>query len=135
MSKEEIVGFYQERERLESSSTLPEIFTILIGTIGFTLGASTAYLIINKPNIKIEKEGILKLIPKNEREVISILIDKKGEAPQYYIRNRIGINKVAMTRLVEKMEREGIIKVSRGRVNYIRLNDDIIKSLKNSKIL
>ena len=135
MSKEEIIGFYQERERMESSDLTPEIFIISVGIIGFTLGISTAYLILERPKAKIEKDGILKLIPKNERNVIEVLIDKGGEAPQYYIRNRTGVNKVAMTRLIEKMEREGIIKVSRGRVNYVRLNEEIIKSLKKSGIL
>ena len=130
MTKEEIVGFYTEREQMLENNKSFEILSILVGIFGFILGSGTTYLISKNPNRKIDLDSLLLLTTKEEREVIKILVEKKGEATQYYIRNRMGINKVAMTRLIEKMEREGVIEVTRGRINYIRLSEKLRKTFK-----
>ena len=131
MTKEEIVGFYTERENMLENNKGFEILTIIIGVLGFTLGVGTTYLISKRPTINIDLDSLLLLTPKYERDIIKILVEKKGEATQHYIRTRLGINKVTMTRLVEKMESEGTIEVTRGRVNYIRLSEKLIKTFKN----
>ncbi len=130
MTKEEIIGFYKEREKMIENNKSFEILTLIVGVLGFMLGASTFYLISKEPTTKVDLDSIMKLAPENERDVIKILIEKGGEAAQHYIRTRLGINKVAMTRLIEKMEREGKIEVTRGRINYVRLSKDLKENFK-----
>ena len=70
---------------------------------------------------KKKKDLILKGLSKDERKVIKLLFEQK-EAYQSEIREKIGVSKVKMTRVVQKLEEKGLLKIEKlGKKNKIFL--------------
>jgi uncharacterized membrane protein len=81
----------------------------------------------NKPKEKIvvkkikEKKKKLDLagLDKNEKEVIEILQEENGAIFQSSLMERLGIGKVGMTRLLDKLEAKQLIERKRRGMNNI----------------
>jgi uncharacterized membrane protein len=70
---------------------------------------------------KRKKDLFLKGLGKNERKVIELLLER-NEIYQSEIREKMGFSKVKMTRLVQKLEKKGLIEIEKiGKKNKIFL--------------
>jgi uncharacterized membrane protein len=136
LSKEDlkyIISINKENENINF------LLFIAIGIAAFLLALVISYLFFNnkeKNYEKIDKDITLMFLTGKEREFFDIMISKKGECPQFILRQELGLNKVNMTRLVEKLEKKGLIKVYRNaKINVIKLDDKIIENLRKTGLL
>jgi predicted transcriptional regulator len=90
--------------------------------------------LINKNNFKTNKDSteinnkntILKLLNFNERKVLEMLIEKKGEILQSEISRIKGMNKLKAHRAIRNLELRGVIETENyGKTKHIILSKDI----------
>ncbi len=132
MSKEEILAYLEYRQMGRSPVPLSFLVIVTLSASGLALGYLLRYSLEKEP----DPSKILALLPEPHRSVIKILVEKGGEATQMYIRGRLGIDKVKMSRMVAKMGAEGLIEVVKmGRTNLIRLSGELRDSLNKLGVL
>jgi len=132
LSKEDLKALIEINKRNEA---LEFIALLSIGLGGFIIGFIVFYLFF-KQNQQLSAEHVLLLLKGKEKEFFNILISKGGEAPQFIIRNEMGLSKVKMSRFIEKLEKDGLINVDRSsRVNIIRLDEKILRKCKEMGII
>ncbi len=99
----------------------------LLSSLGIFVGTSVYYLTAGKAekteeNVKRNMESTLVFLERGEREVISRLIEKGGEASQSSLSAGTGLGRVQVFRIVERLRRRGVIeKEPHGKTNMIRL--------------
>ncbi|MGV8152443.1 MAG: helix-turn-helix transcriptional regulator [Candidatus Nanoarchaeia archaeon] len=109
-------GIYAEIE----DSSLP-LFVYLIAFVSLLTGVFISVLFQWKIN-KIQLERILKILPQEERKVVSLLIENNNSLEQNKLVALTGIHKVKMSRLLSELEVRGIIKKSNlGNTNLVVL--------------
>jgi len=109
------------------------LMLLLLSSLGFFVGSFIYYFLSSRFNKK-EKEHsqdinlTLRFLEKEERKIVELLIKAKKEIPQYNLVKDSGLDKVKVSRLLNKLEQMQIIKKEdKGKVNYISLNDELKK--------
>jgi uncharacterized membrane protein len=109
-------GYYVSTE----DDPLP-IIVYAVSFISIILGAFIVILFQWKIN-KMQINRVMKILPREERKVIQILLDNNNKIEQNYLVVLSGYNKVKISRIVKKLElREIIDKRNLGNTNLIIL--------------
>ncbi len=109
-------GYYTE----QTDTPLP-IFVYLIALVSLIVGIFISILFQWKIN-KLQLERVLKILPEDERAVISLLIQNNNSLEQNKLVAFTGIHKVKMSRIIADLEFRGIVKKSNlGNTNLIVL--------------
>jgi len=109
-------GYYVQ----ENGSELP-LIVYGISFVSLIVGAVVILLFQWKIN-KIQLENILKILPKDEAEIIKFLIEHNNRLEQNYLVAYTGYNKVKISRILTKYEQKGIIeKRNVGNTNLVIL--------------
>lgn len=96
----------------------------VIGALAFFFFAETRK--VERIEVKPEKESVLSLLEKDERKIVSCIIDEGGRVLQSELSHLEGIGKVKAHRLLERLERRGVIqKESHGKTNLVKLSKEI----------
>jgi len=105
----------------------------LFASLGVFVGSLVYYLMLGKIEESKEKriqaiKTLLEILPLEEREVLTKLIENKGSITQAKISKEFG--KVKAFRTIESLRKKGIIeKVEHGKTNLIKLKEKYFKIL------
>src|SRR3989344_6193310 len=111
-----INGFYTSME----NEQLP-LIVYGISFLSILIGASIVFLFQWKIN-KVQLEKVLKILPKDERTVVKILMDNNYQTEQNKLVVLSGFTKVQISRILQKLvERDVIEKKSMGMTNLVVL--------------
>ena len=109
-------GFYTSTE----NEQLP-LIVYGISFLSILVGASIVFLFQWKIN-KVQLEKVLKILPKDERTVVKILMDNNYQTEQNKLVVLSGFTKVQISRILQKLvERDVIEKKSMGMTNLVVL--------------
>jgi uncharacterized membrane protein len=104
----------------QSGETLPAI-VYGISFLSIIVGAFVVLLFQWRIN-RTQLERVLGVLEREERTVIKILLDNNGHIEQSYIVAMSGMNKVAVSRTISKLEQRGVVqKKQLGNTNMIIL--------------
>ncbi|MEI6058447.1 MAG: hypothetical protein WCP89_01625 [archaeon] len=110
-------GIYTEN----TESSLP-LFVYLIALVSLVTGVFISFLFQWKIN-KIQLERVLKILPEDERKLVSLLIQNNNSLEQNKLVALTGIHKVKMSRLISDLEFRGIVKKTNlGNTNLVVLS-------------
>lgn len=99
---------------------------LIVGTVSFSL------MLGNQKIRKKDTKVILKFLSANEKVVVEKLMENNGKVQQIELTRLPGLNKVKTHRLLNDMERKGIIKREKyGKLNLIVLDKNLYKTLKD----
>ena len=105
----------------ENSEPLPLAF-YLISLISIILGGFVVIMFQWKIN-KVQMEKVLKILPEDERKIVSLLIKNNNSLEQNKLVAFTGINKVKMSRIIKQLEDRSVLKKTNlGNTNLIVLN-------------
>ena len=109
-------GYYAS----ETDSLLP-IIVYLIALVSLIVGAFVSILFQWKIN-KVQLDRVLKILPDEERSIITLLIQNNSSLEQNKLVALTGIHKVKMSRLITDLESRDIVKkTDLGNTNLIVL--------------
>jgi len=109
-------GSYAE----ETSEPLP-LITYGISFVSLIVGGLIVLLLESRIN-KIQLQRVLKVLPKEEEKIISLLLQNQNAMEQNKLVAYTGINKVKMSRIIGNLESRGVIKKTNlGNTNLIVL--------------
>jgi uncharacterized membrane protein len=109
-------GYYTS----ETDNPLP-VIVYLIALVSLIVGAFISILFQWKIN-KIQLERVLKILPEEERSIITLLIQNNNSLEQNKLVALTGIHKVKMSRLISDLEFRNIVKkTDLGNTNLIVL--------------
>jgi uncharacterized membrane protein len=109
-------GYYVE----ETDKLLP-LIVYFISIVSLIVGAVLILLFQWKIN-KLQLERILSILPKDEAEVIKLLLENNNRLEQNHIVALSGYNKVRISRILTKYEQKGLIeKRNLGNTNLVIL--------------
>lgn len=109
-------GYYVE----ESGESLP-LIVYAIALTSLLVGAVVILLFQWKIS-KLQMEKILFLLPKDEAEILSCLLEHNNKLEQNHLVAYTGYNKVRISRILAKYEQKGIIeKRNMGNTNLVLL--------------
>ena len=109
-------GYYTE----QTSAPL-SFFVYLLAFVSLLVGVFISFLFQWKIN-KVQLERVLKILPEEERKIISLLIEHNNSLEQNKLVALTGIHKVKMSRMLNDLEFRGIVKKSElGNTNLIVL--------------
>lgn len=92
-----------------------------ISFISIMLGSSIVLLFQWKISA-LQMERVLKALPKDERTIIKILLDNNNRIEQNYLVVLSGLNKVKISRTLQKLQMRGVIeKKTMGNTNLVIL--------------
>ncbi|MDA3855721.1 MAG: hypothetical protein PF569_05655 [Candidatus Woesearchaeota archaeon] len=112
-----INGYYTE----ESGDPLPFIVYV-ISIVSLFIGVVIILLFQTKIS-KVQLNSILKLLEKDEAEVVRTLIEHNYRLEQNHLVAYTGYNKVRISRILKKLEQRGVIeKRNLGNTNLLILN-------------
>lgn len=110
-------GYYTE----STDAPLP-LFVYLIALVSLVVGSFISILFQWKIN-KLQLERVLKILPEDQRKIISLLISHDNSLEQNKLVAFTGINKVKMSRIIKDLEyREIVKKTDLGNTNLVVLN-------------
>ncbi|MDD5336911.1 MAG: hypothetical protein PHS02_00320 [Candidatus ainarchaeum sp.] len=101
----------------------------LVLLLGIVIGAASYYFISERQprTIAFRKEIAYSLLDSDERKVFAKIVESKGKVLQTELSRLEGIGKVKAHRIVERMEKKGIVeKEGFGKTNMIRLTRDLM---------
>ena len=100
------------------------LFGVLSGLIMYSILSST--LEKQRKLVKSNVNIIMKFLGKDEREIISKLLEKDGMTTQSEIAKLQGMSRLKAHRIVKKLESRGIVRVDKhGKINMIRIVDEL----------
>ena len=109
------------------------IMILLLSSLGVFVGSLSYYLLSSK-FVKERKEYskdiniTLRFLNNDERKIVETIINNKGEINQSELIKNTGINKVKVSRLLNKLiERNIITKKLVGKINKIYIHEDLKK--------
>ena len=109
-------GYYVE----ESGDPLP-VIVYAISIVSIAIGA-VIILMFQWKISKLQLKSVLKILPKEEAEVIECLIEHNNRLEQNHIVAYTGHNKVRVSRILTKYEQKGLIeKRNVGNTNLVIL--------------
>ncbi len=102
------------------------LFIPFLASIGLFIGTLFYHFLFPKYEKKIEKDTILKLFDKTEREIIEKLLENEGSCFQSKITGETNLSKVQVFRALENLVQRKIVKKEYyGKTNVVRLNKNI----------
>ncbi len=106
-------------------------FMVLMGVFGVFSGL----IVYSLMNATLEKQKkvvqtnlgiIMKFLAPDDREVVSLLLEKDGRTTQSEIARLPGMSRLKAHRIVRKLEERGIVHVEKyGKINSIRIVDEL----------
>ncbi len=107
------------------------LFIPFLASVGLFIGTMIYYLLTPRAEAKkIDRNMMLGFFGQDERMVLKLIFDGRGEAIQSDIVSGTGLSKVKVFRILERLMKKGIIsKDHHGKTNRITLNEDIVKSV------
>jgi len=108
----------------------------IMGAMGIAVGALSYYLmskqVERKSGIaKQSTEVLLRFLSPDERKVINKMIDGNGKTLQANLTREMGLSKVKIHRIVNKLKSRDILIITEyGKTNALQLNNDILEALK-----
>lgn len=103
------------------------LFIPLLASMGLLIGVLSYYMF--SPRFEksvVDKKALLKAMDPDEAKVLSVLMDGKGENRQAAIVSSTGLSKVKISRILERMQRKGMIsKKTDKKVNTIILEESM----------
>ncbi len=131
LDKEELKLFLEEKKSIQNIKGLLLLIPIS-GISGLILGLIIQNLFKVKKSRDISK--LFDLFPNYEREILKMIYEKGGEVEQYYIRYKLGLNKVKVKRLVDKLVSRNLVEVKRfGRINKITFSKKLSQIINGFK--
>lgn len=109
---------------------LTDLIPVFIG-IGFVIGAAAFYFFtenkkVEYVEVKPNQEAILKLLSKEERKVVTKIVEEGGKALQSEISMLDGMGKVKSHRVIDRLVDRGIIeKEQHGKTNLVKLSKEL----------
>jgi uncharacterized membrane protein len=106
-------------------------FMIVSSFLGIVVGAGVYYLLkeeVAQKSAAVDTSVnlLMKFLSEDEREILVLLSEKEGMTTQAEISKLPGMTRLKAHRLVDKMEKKGLIFVEKyGKVNMIRLVDEL----------
>jgi uncharacterized membrane protein len=105
----------------ENEEPLPLLFYV-ISLVSIVVGGFMVILFQWKIN-KVQLQRVLKILPADERKIVSLLLENNNALEQNKLVAFTGINKVKMSRIISELEkREVLKKTNLGNTNLIVLN-------------
>jgi uncharacterized membrane protein len=92
----------------EEGSTLP-LIVYGISAVSLVIGGSIVIMFQWKIN-KMQIEKVVKILPPEERKVVTILLENDNSIEQNKLVALSGYNKVKISRLVKELEVRGVVK-------------------------
>ncbi|HLD18612.1 MAG TPA: winged helix-turn-helix transcriptional regulator [Candidatus Nanoarchaeia archaeon] len=108
----------------------------MMGALGIAVGATVYYLMSQRVEHKSEvakhnTTALIRFLNPDERNIIDRIIQGNGRALQSELTRELGLSKVKIHRVVDKLKKRGIIFMSKyGKTNSIVLNKDLLEALK-----
>jgi len=110
-------GYYVE----ESGDPLP-VIVYIISIVSIAIGA-VIILMFQWKISKLKLQSVLKILPKDEAEIINCLIEHNNRLEQNHIVAYTGYNKVRVSRILSKYQQKGLIEKRHvGNTNLVILN-------------
>ena len=106
-----------------------------MGALGIAVGASTFYFMSQKVehthgSAKKTGEVVLRFLSREERLIITRLLEEKGKVTQAELTRMQGMNKVKVHRSLAKLaEKDIVILEQYGKTNTVRLQSEIYEAL------
>jgi hypothetical protein len=106
-------------------------FMVLMGVFGVFSGLlvyslMTATIERQKKVVKTNIGIIMKFLGPDDREVVTLLLEKDGRSTQSEIARLPGMTRLKAHRVVKKLEDRGIVHVEKhGKMNMVRIVDDL----------
>lgn len=97
-------GYYVE----ETDQALP-LIVYGIALVSVIIGAAIVILFQTRIS-RIHLDRVLKVLPREERTVIKVLLDNRNSLEQNRMVALTGIGKVKMSRIIRRLEEKGIIE-------------------------
>jgi len=105
----------------DNDSSLP-IVVYGIALVSLLVGFSIALLFQWKIN-KIQMERVLRILPEEQRKIVSLLIQNNNSLEQNKLVALTGIHKVKMSRILKDLEFRNVVKKTNlGNTNLVVLN-------------
>jgi len=107
------------------------VIIISIASFGMFTGSVIYYLLSKsisqeKKSIKKSILKVLNFLENNEEKVLEFIINNSGETYQSKISKELNIDKVKLSRIINQLEKKGIIKKEkRGMTNLLILDEDL----------
>lgn len=106
-------------------------FMVATSFLGIVVGAGVYYLLkeeVAQKEIVANSSAqlVMKFLSKEEREIIGLISEKEGMTTQAEISKLPGMTRLKAHRIVEKMEKKGLVFVEKyGKVNMVRLVNEL----------
>lgn len=110
-------------------------FMVLSSFLGLVVGAAVYYLLreemVEKTKAASGSAGLLlRFLSEDERELVLHMAEKEGMTTQAEISKLPGMTRLKAHRIVERMEKKGLIFVEKyGKINMLRLANELKESL------
>lgn len=110
-------------------------FMVAIATLGIAVGAGAFYLLGGMLEKKQEEAKwgaamLLKFLNEDEREVVKLMLSKKGSVYQSEIAALEGMGRVRAHRIVCRLEKRGVVSVRKaGKINIVQLPEEFLHGL------
>ncbi len=110
-------------------------FMIAVATLGIAVGAGAFYLlsvIIEKKNTESKWNAslLLRFLNEDEREVVALMLKRRGSIHQSEIAALDGMGRVKAHRVVAKLMRRGVISVRKiGKINVLEMPQELLEGL------
>jgi len=115
-------------------------FFILIATLGFGVGAITAYLMMSKVKkvqdvARTSTEIMLSFFQPEERIIVNFLLNHQAPVKQYDISHLQQLDKVKAHRILRRLRERGIVVLQRvGKVNSVMLRKEIREAFQDQPL-
>lgn len=113
------------------------VIIISIASFGMFVG-SLIYYLLNNENIKEKKDirksidKLLNMINLEYREVLKFISKNSGRVYQSQIAKELNLNKVKSSRILNELEKKGLIKKEKkGMTNLVKIDEDITELFNN----
>ena len=104
----------------ETSDPLP-LIVYGISFVSLVAGGFIVFLLQSKIS-KIQLKRVLKILPKEEEKIITLLLENQNAIEQNKLVAYTGINKVKMSRILGSLEERGVVKKTNlGNTNLVVL--------------
>jgi uncharacterized membrane protein len=131
----EIIGTMttEEIQIYLSGQYVPFYLIPVLAFVGLIVGTASFSMMSGNNGIKKkDNKVILKFLSANEKVVIEKLMENEGKVQQIELTRLPGLNKVKTHRLLNDMERKGIMKREKyGKLNLIVLDKSLHNTLKS----
>jgi uncharacterized membrane protein len=110
-------------------------FIVTIAALGLAVGAGSFYLLSGlldkkKAEVRWNANLLLKFLSEDERQAVSLILERKGAIYQAEVAALDGMGKVRAHRLIERLRRRGVVNVRKmGKINLIQMPSELLDGL------